>query len=274
VGQHSFGPALLGLLLSAALLGGCDSGPPEQIDNAMAPAEDLNLAAVGATPPDQAANAAADPAAEAYCERTRSFLSRADCARYEEIWQKADLGSGAISAPPAVRRGETVRIAFALSGKPNDAAPEAALGGTASKRVDAIKVSRYMGAQLTGNGFAIKSDKLQVKDLGLGPLQRWEWDATALKAADHRLTLSVYMVVRDRGAETSTLLKSTDIPLAVRVTTGDRLRDTLDSSQDWMTRGTNWLKALAALLAAALAVWVAARKFRKPDGGKDEGAKG
>jgi len=68
--------------------------------------------------------------------------------------------------------------------------------------------------------------------------------------------------------------RSTDIPLAVKVTTGDRLRDALESSQDWMTRGTNWLKALAALLAAALAVWVAARKFRKPEAGKDEAGKG
>lgn len=47
------------------------------------------------------------------------------------------------------------------------------------------------------------------------------------------------------------------------VTRGQMVGDLLDDLEAWLTRGTNWLKALTAFLAAALAAWLALKKFRR-----------
>lgn len=200
-----------------------------------------------------------------FCAAIHDQTTRADCARIGMIRDNLAVGSSGVRYPPEITRGDTVTISFAVTNDPQATPTETMLGAKPVQEAT-LKVGRRMAAQLSGEGFKIEPEGLQQRDLYIAQGATWDWKVTALKAPTHQLKISAYVVIPDKdGALKENLLKTLDLPLQVKVTTGQRIGDWMDSSVDWMTRGTNWLKVLALFIAAALSVWgLLKRKGKAP----------
>lgn len=199
-----------------------------------------------------------------YCGVLHDRATLSQCAYYEEIWSKLDVGSGGVHVPPSIERGETETISFAISRNQISAPLSDALGAKPNTEVK-LKIGRLMAAQLQGDGFKIDPAGLQQRDLFLGDSTRWDWQVTPLKAPKYRLVLTAYVIVRSAdGGEKQSLLKALELPLPVTVTWGQRVGDFMDDSIAWLTKGTNWIKALTAFLLALGALFAVVRRGKKP----------
>ena len=228
------------------------------------------MAGPGAPMSDTAENTSTtideDPNEVIYCDVLHDRAPRSQCAYYAEIWSKLEVGAGGIRVPSSIARGETETVSFAISRDENAAPLTDALGGRPDTSVK-LKIGRLMAAQLQGDGFRVEPGGLQQKDLFLGDTTRWDWQVTPLRAPKYRLVLSAYVVVRAAdGSQKESLLKTLELPLPVTVTWGQRISDFMDDSLDWLTRGTNWLKALTAFLLALGGLFAIFRTKEKPDG--------
>jgi len=200
-----------------------------------------------------------------YCDVLHDRASRSQCAYYSQIWSKFDIGAGGIHVPPSIVRGETATVSFAISRDENSASLSDALGSAPDTKVK-LKVGRLMAADLQGDGFKIEPTGLQKRDLFLGDSTRWDWQVTPLKAPKYRLVLSAYVVVKAAdGSEKESFLKALELPLPVTITWGQRVSDFMDDSLAWLTKGTNWLKALTAFLLALGGLFAVFRARKKPD---------
>lgn len=110
-----------------------------------------------------------------------------------------------------------------------------------------------MAAELTGVGFKITPSGKWQQDVLLGGAQ-WQWTVTALKGHKHQLRLAAYVLVPDADKQKPQLLKTLDVPLAVKVPLMERVDDGMIDSAAWLQHGANWLKALLAFLLAAAGV--------------------
>lgn len=204
-----------------------------------------------------------DPKEIVYCDVLRDEATGAQCDYYTKIWSKLEVGSGGVEFPPSIVRDETATISFAITRDPTDAPLDDVLGSAPDRRVT-LKIGRFMAAQLQGDGFRIDPAGLQQRDLFVGNATRWDWRVTPVKARNHRLLLSAYVVVEAAdGSRKESLLKTLELPLAVDVTWGQRLGDVLDDSQAWLTKGTNWLRALTVFLVALGGLFAVFRR-KKP----------
>jgi hypothetical protein len=256
-------------ILACLLLLSC--GANDAADNAMSVDENFEDIA-NAVP---ATDTGPDPDEIIHCRRVLRDVSRAECDLYEKAWNDLAEGSGAIAAPQTLVRGESAKVSFAIAAT-DEGAPEAGeptatelLGENATQTVT-VRVGARMGAQLTGEGFAIKPPEIVERELSVTRGARWEWEITALKAPRHRLLLHVFVRVKDPDGEKSRLLRSQPIPVEVKVTTSQTIGDYMDESQAWLGRGTNWLKALAAFIVALGGVVLAVRKLKSRDGDKQD----
>jgi hypothetical protein len=206
---------------------------------------------------------AQDPNEVIFCDVLRDRATRAQCDYLIKIWSSLEVGSGGVIVPPSIVRGDTATVSFAIT-RDAEAAPLAdALGSKPDKEVT-LKIGRFMASELQGDGFKIEPTGLQHKDLFLGDLTRWNWRVTPLRARNHRLLLSAYVVVPAAdGKQKETLLKTLELPLEVKVTWSQKFGDLLDDSQAWLTRGTNWIKALTVFLVALGGLWVVLRGKRR-----------
>jgi hypothetical protein len=268
---------VLSLLLVAAACGGPPaeqgSAPDQQVVsvNASAAGEgDTGFAAsndsieTGANQGGLLPSPASDPDEMVDCPRVLGLATRDECDRYERVWSSLRTGTSAIEAPPTMTRGETARIAYGITAE--KAVPEGATvaGVTPTQPVIALKVGARMLAGLSGEGFRIQPDGLQEKELSLGTAERWEWTVTALDSPRHKLLVNVYVRLPGPRGEQPVFLQSAEVPVLVRVTTGQWLSDLLIAGQDWLAHGTNFLKALAAFILAIGGLCLAIRKLR-PD---------
>ncbi len=254
-------------ILACMLLLSCENRTDEYTANASENLEDIVNADLAVEPPD--------PNEVIHCRRVMRDISRAECDLYEQAWNNLAEGSGAIAAPESMIRGDSAKISFAIAATDEGAAeggePTATeLQGENATQTVTVRIGARMGAQLTGEGFAIKPPEVVERELSVTRGARWEWEITALKAPRHRLLLHVFVRVRDPDGEKSRLLRSQPIPVEVKVTTSQTIGDYMDESQAWLGRGTNWLKALAAFILAIGGVVVAVRKLRSRDGDKQE----
>jgi hypothetical protein len=258
-------------LVACLLLVSCSSN--DAAENTMN--VDENLAVENVLNGLPATDTGPDPSEIIHCRRVMRDVSRADCDLYERAWNNLAEGSGAIAAPPTLVRGESAKVSFAIAatdeGGPETGEPTATelLGENATQTVT-VRVGAKMGAQLTGEGFAIAPREVVEQELSVTRGARWEWEVTALKAPRHRLLLHVFVRFKDPDGEKSRLLRSEPIPIEVKVTTSQTIGDYMDESQAWLGRGTNWLKALAAFIVALGAVVLAVRKLKSRDGDKQD----
>ena len=264
------------ILIAMVLLGSCGGGGVEANNTASSEPMDIGTD-MGAAPPEDVAGAdrpvrrpntkaalpapSEDPNELIHCPRMLQEMKRSECAYYDRVWSNLRQGSGGIVHPERMTRGETATIRFGVTADPKELATSDVLGEDPNQSV-ALKVGSSMEAQLTGEGFEIKPPGLQKQGLDLTSGAVWEWQVTALKAPRHKLMIQIYVRVRGPDGERSRLLRSARIPIEVVVTRGQSAADLIDSSQAWLVRGTNWLKALAAFLGALLAAWLALKKFR------------
>lgn len=186
------------------------------------------------------------------CRPANQQLTRASCNKWREDWDKLEIGLGGFLAPSTMTRGDTKAVTFVLS---EERRPErvAELLGRTPDRIFETKVGGEMGVELTGEGFNIKPEGIQVKDFVSG--QKWEWKITALRASDHELDLSVYVVMAaPSGSQRQSLHKTITQQIFVEVTPAQRTIDFFDDATVWLTSGTTFLKALKAFMVAALAL--------------------
>lgn len=262
---------LICLLMSLALLSCSSNESPDNtmnvddtlvVDNLSA---DMNATDMNATDGNPVTPPPPNPNEVIYCARVMREARRSECEVFERAWRNLEEGSGAVAAPSSMVRGETVKISFAVSadaeGNKGQPVAEELLGQETTQRVT-LQVGARMAAQLTGEGFKIEPSEPVERQLGVTRGALWEWDVTALKARRHLLLIRVFVRVKDTDGEQTRLLKSREIPITVRVTTGQTIGDYLDDSQAWLGRGTNWLKALTAFIAAVAGVTLAARQLR------------
>ena len=160
------------------------------------------------------------------------------------------------SAPPAPPRAE---IPKADDGgpKPHDVAEEAAPQGTV---VDYYPfVGRQMAADLEGEGFDITALSPRVQPVVDGAVTTWSWKVTAREYGQKPLIMKTTVVMTDSRGKIQPL-KPTSDPKIVNVIIGPA------GVMQWLETGTNWLKTLAAFLAAVAAA-IAAWKVLKPKRG-------
>ncbi|QNP45636.1 hypothetical protein H9L14_14090 [Sphingomonas sediminicola] len=175
-------------------------------------------------------------------------MSRADCSRASEISASLESGSGAVDHPESMLRGETATVSFVVSSDP-EIAPVSELLGSKPKKEVQLKIGRRMAARLTGDGFKIEPEDLVARDLYVGPAARWEWQVTALNAPSHRLMLSAYVIIETPNGNKDMLLRTLQLPLAVRVTWGQRFDDFMDSTEHRLKRATAWVQLVIGLIA-------------------------
>ena len=191
-----------------------------------------------------------DPDEVIYCELLRDRSTRAQCDYLQLVWSKLEVGTGGVDVPDSIVRGESGTVSFAISRSADLSSTkmEDVLGAKADQQVR-LKIGRRMAAQLQGDGFTIAPTGLQQRDLFVGDAARWDWQVTPDKARRYRLLLSAYVVVQAAdGSSKESLLKTLELPLSVKVTWGQRIGDLMDDSEAWLTRGTNWIKALTVFL--------------------------
>jgi len=226
-------------------------------------AVDMNAVEVNAVETSAVGNAAgvkSDPKEVIFCDILRDRATRADCDYYHEILAKLEVGAGGVDMPATIDRGDTATISFAISANP-DQAPVAEMLGAKPKENVTLKIGRKMAVELQGDGFKIEPVGLQQRDLFIGQGARWDWRVTALKASHYRLLLSAYVVVPGpNDSNKPNLLKTLELTLPVHVTWSDWFDDLLTNSTAWLTKGTNWIKALTAFLLALLALFAIFRR--------------
>lgn len=258
--------AVLIFMFSAdqAMVGQADQnnvGLPMPVPSARPTADaGTDLATPAANPSKSAA------ASPVFCAAIEEPASPEDCARFEQLRGRLADGAAAFNAPATVKRGDTVRIRLAADRDATSSAPADAVDALSGDTVRIqTKVGRYMRAELSGDGFRIAALTPAAQDLFTSNAAVWEWDATAVTGGRHVLSLKTWVETRGPdGTMRPRWLKVEDRPVTVAVTWPMRLSDGVEATVGWLGRGTNLLKALAALIVAAGGLWLAIRQFGKP----------
>jgi hypothetical protein len=202
-----------------------------------------------------------------WCDIIQQAVAAADCARYRAVRNSLQTGSAAFNAPKQMVRGDTVRIHLVIDRAAGSARPARSVDALEGDTVAfPTRVGRFMSATLSGEGFAVKALSTEQQDLFVADAALWEWDVTARTAGKHRiLTLKTFVhVPAPDGSLKAQDFSIEDRPIDVVVKASEMAADTADTATAWFGRGTNLFKALAGLLAAAGAAWLAFRKLRGP----------
>ncbi len=219
---------------------------------------------VNAMATEQGSTDVGDVTAVIHCDVLNDRTTAAQCDYFKEIRAKLATGEAALDIPDPIVRGETATVSFVVTRDPASS-PVGDLLGSAPDDQFKLKVGRWMAAQLRGDGFEIEPADLQLRDLFTGDGARWDWQVTPKRAPHYRLILSAYVVVGAAdGTKKETLLKSIEREVPVQVTLGQRFDDFFKDSTAWLTSGTNWLKALAGFIAAAIALWFTVFRKKEP----------
>lgn len=203
----------------------------------------------------------------AWCAVIGDVATVAECDRVNQIKANLAVGTGAFNAPAEMLRRQTVRLRLVIDRRAGSTAPAAAvapLGGTTVEF--ATKVGRLMRAELGGEGFEVKPLTPAEQDLYAADQVQWEWQVTALAAGDRVLTLKTFVEIKGEDGTMRPVgeINTENRTIRVIVPAGQGWSDRIDSAIAWMGKGANLAKALAALLGALLAVWLAVKKFRTP----------
>lgn len=160
-------------------------------------------------------------------------------------------GNVAFNAPQSVNIRDTIKVRALVS--PDEAAEtmKAQIDAPGMAMVRPVKVSKFMEARLTGEGFRIVPISQAQQAVGSG-ITAWEWEVTPQKEGLHRLTLSLDAFVRmdgERVARTRTF----EHPIDVEVTMSQRIGGWVDQHGKW---------AWSALLVPLWAWWGRRRKAK------------
>lgn len=206
------------------------------------------------------------PVQSEYCADIEEPATPEACERYRQIHRGLDDGAAAFNAPSVINRGATVRVRFAVDRQANSTGPAAAVEALPGETIKLVtKVGRYMRAELSGDGFRVVGLNPASQDLFTSDSAIWEWDVTAVSGGDRVLSLKTWVEARGPdGALRPRWLKVEDRAIKVEVPWQMRLSDGSDTALAWFARGSNLLKAVAALVVAAGALWLAIKQFGKP----------
>lgn len=225
-----------------------------------------------------------------YCDELQRMVPESDCTLARELVARADAGIGAFNAPSPIKRGETVLIQLVLAMAPppapaempreiekkKDSADETLRHGappaqpTPAQTVDPLPgetveftpiVGRHMAAELSGEGFDIVAKSPREQDVLPQSQTSWEWLVTPHVKGLHTLTLKTFVEAEFSDHKRLALRSlTTNKTIEVTVTPMGVVSDVIDSAIVWLKKTENLLKAVAGLVAAAVALWLALRK--------------
>lgn len=146
-----------------------------------------------------------------------------------------------------------------------DDSSEAIVDATPQQMIDPLdgrteiffpKAGRFMSADLTGKGFAIKAISARSQEIPPGDQSIWEWEVTPTESGRHALTLRT-IVEGEAGGKRYPLGSTQTIKtVEVEVSWWGQLSDVLDGIPAWIRKLTLIATALAAL---AIAIWQLSR---------------
>jgi len=111
-------------------------------------------------------------------------------------------------------------------------------------------VGRFMSADLVGKGFTIVPVTPRSQEIPPGGQTSWEWSVTPLEGGPHSLTLKTVVEGEVGGKRYALGGTETTRKVEVRVTTIDRIADTLDGVPAWLKRFAAIVAGLSALIGA------------------------
>jgi hypothetical protein len=253
--------ALVALLV---LVAGCGQKAAEST-SASAPVEEP---AGEPAPPDGTAwskwQGQWNPAEIIDCPALGRRETRATCAAAGYLTDAA----AAFNVPSPMARGETYRIRLAIERDADQARAVAAVDALPGEtRAFGTKSGRFMRATLSGRNFEVTPLSPEQQDLFASDLGIWEWDVKPTAGGAQTLSLRTFVEAPDSdGKLRPAATQIEDREIRVTVTLWDDVGDAMTASEGWMKRGENWLIALAALIAALGAVWLAVRRFGRREG--------
>lgn len=225
-----------------------------------------------------------------YCDELQRLVSEADCTLARELVVRADAGIGAFNAPSPIKRGETVLIQLVLAMAPPPAPVETSRDvelrnapvdktlrhgapsphPTPAQTVDSLPgetveftpiVGRHMAAELSGEGFDIVAKSPREQDVLPQSQTSWEWLVTPQVKGLHTLTLKTFVEAEFSNHKRFALRSlTTNKTIEVTVTPMGIVSDFVDAAIIWLKKTENLLKAVAGLVAAAVALWFTLRK--------------
>lgn len=207
----------------------------------------------------------------AYCVMLDRSAPVDDCVRLGNEEDYSIEGRGSLSTPSQIYRGQSTKVRFVVTaGNDQHAADEVArtTDGIVRPSGPSVRFSRHMMAHLTGEGFEISPSGPVRVDTENSGNATWEWTVTPKRSSRHYLRVEAW-TLRNVGGK---LVKGKPVfypPVTIKVPVRffpERTSDIMDDTANWFDKGTNWFKALGALILAAGAVWAALRAFKRPLG--------
>lgn len=263
-GCGTFAMVLLGTFVVLFRVNGIATSPANVSEPKLAPSAATVVR--GATSTTTTLPPTAQPTA--YCPLLEEVAPIAECMHLAELRARLAKGSAAFNAPATMQRGDTVRIRLAIDRTAGSTEPARLVDVLPGDTVAfETKVGRFMRAELSGEGFKVVALTDARQDFYADDRALWEWDATALRGGERVLTLRTYVETRGPDGRPRPLggLRVEDRAVRVEVSVSERIADAVDAVAAWAGRGTNLLKALAVLVGAAGALWLAITGFgRKP----------
>jgi hypothetical protein len=259
-------PIMLALFL---LLAGCSSkqeaAMPQNHANAVEEASENAAANAVAGGNALAPAESADPVI--YCQAVSAELAQSQCDLVGKQVASLKAGIGKLVTPPAMRRGDSAIVNFAITPKAAEVvagrspASEPLAPGQISTELD-IRIGRIMSATLEGAAFEVAPAGEQVRDLGASSRANWNWRITAKQGGNQPLYLTVRVKAVGRDGKPLELdLYQESREVTIRVTIWQWLEDVLTGFTSLFQTTEGAFKALAATLAALGAVVLAWRKI-------------
>lgn len=216
--------------------------------------------------PDTGPARSGDGDATPFCSASGTRMSVAACRDYGDPGKFANIAHATLTGPRSMYRGDTVTVRFAITDR-SRAYADALADAPGSRQVvrGAAWYAPRMEAQLTGEGFVIDPATPVRIDAGSTREAVWAWRVTALRGPRHHLRAESWVLRRDAAGRLVRGVRAFepgrfDIDVPVRWVP-EWLHDLMTDSLAWFGLGESWAKALAAVIAAFAALWVALRAF-------------